>query len=401
MPLRTLQTLTWPRWLVLSLAWCLASLLAGCETLAPTAPMASHPQTLEAGVQRLGDDLVAQLHSNILERMRSRHVVLDPFIDASSGQQTTSGVRAGQRLVQRLAAKDSGLRIEPFDADGVRQADYLIAGTLTKGRQGQDYTLSATVTERRTALVIASSSVRIQAGDIDSTPTIFFADSPSLVSDRLTKGYIDTARAAKGTAADVPYLSSIGTAALINEATQAYEQERPADALIRYEEAARRPDGQQLRVFNGLYNSHLKLGHVQEAEQAFRQIVELGLATNNLAVRLLFNPGSTEFWRDPAVSAVYPNWLRQIALVTARGDYCLTVVGHTSRTGSEQINERLSLARARMVRELLLGSDRTLASRLDVSGMGWQANLIGSGTDDARDSLDRRVEFKVRSCTPR
>ena len=127
----------------------------------------------------------------------------------------------------------------------------------------------------------------------------------------------------------------------------------------------------------------------------------LGLSTNNLAVRLLFNPGSTEFWRDRAVSGIYPMWLRQIAGEATAGDYCMTVVGHTSKTGSEATNERLSQSRAKAVRDLLVAQDRKLAERLDVDGMGWRENLIGSGTDDARDSLDRRVEFKVRNCKGR
>jgi len=30
--------------------------------------------------------------------------------------------------------------------------------------------------------------------------------------------------------------------------------------------------------------------------------------------------------------------------------------------------------------------------------MGFRENIVGSGTDDLGDSLDRRVEFKVRAC---
>jgi hypothetical protein len=30
--------------------------------------------------------------------------------------------------------------------------------------------------------------------------------------------------------------------------------------------------------------------------------------------------------------------------------------------------------------------------------MGFRENLIGTGTDDARDALDRRVEFKITGC---
>ncbi|SDM21267.1 Tetratricopeptide repeat-containing protein [Oryzisolibacter propanilivorax] len=396
MPLTTASVLRRARHV---LGGCLLGVLAACISN-PPAPPAAAAGSLPVAVARLGDDLAGQLNTSILQRMRSRRVVLDPFIDAHSGQQTASAAHAAQLLTQRLAMQDGGLKIEPFDAQGVQHADYVIAGTLARpDGGGADYVLSATVTERRTALVIASSTARVAAAEIDAAPTAYFADSPSLVSDRLTQGYIQTARAPQGSAADGPYLASLDTAALINEATQAYDAGRHADALARYQAAAQRPDGQQLRVFNGLYNCHGKLGQTQQAEAAFAQIVALGLATDNLAVRLLFNPGTTEFWRERAVSAVYPAWLRQIARETVAGAYCLTVVGHTSRTGSETVNERLSQARARAVRELLLAHERALAGRIEVDGRGWRENIIGSGTDDTRDSLDRRVEFKVRHCS--
>ena len=38
------------------------------------------------------------------------------------------------------------------------------------------------------------------------------------------------------------------------------------------------------------------------------------------------------------------------------------------------------------------------AGRLQSTGMGFRENIVGSGTDDLGDSLDRRVEFKVRAC---
>lgn len=383
-----------------------AAALSGCVSNPPVLPQG--PQTLSLAVQRLADDLIEQTDPTVIERMVARKVVLDPFIEAQSGQQTASSRKAGELLVERLKARNSSLKLQAFDAAGVAQADYLIAGTLRKNQSGSGssgssssssaYTLHATLTERRTGLVIASAVSSVQAGEIDATPTPFYADSPSIVSDRLTQGHVKTSQAARGASADQRYLASISTGALIQQATMAYDEGRSSDALLRYQEVVQRPDGKQLRVFNGLYNSHTKLGHAAEAEGAFSQIVALGLATNNLAVRLLFNPGSTEFWRDRNVSTIYPMWLRRIATETNAGDYCMTVVGHTSKTGTEAVNERLSLSRARYVRDALLAQDRQLASRVEVAGVGWQENIIGSGTDDARDSVDRRVEFKVRTC---
>lgn len=375
-----------------------SAILMGCVSN-PPAPQGS--TTLEQASQRLSDDLLGQIHANVLERLISRKVVIDPFIDAQSGQRTKSSIQATEWVQQQLQARNSTLKIEAFDANGVQQADYLIAGTISKPHpSSSDFVINASVTDRRSGTVLASAVSRVQGSEIDSTPSTFYSDSPSLVTDRLTKGYITTSQTPQGSAADQAYLASISTAALINEAITAYEERRWEDALIRYQTVVQRNDGKQLRVFNGLYNSYLKLGKTREAEEAFEDIVTLGLSTNNLAVRLLFQPGSTDFWRDSAISGIYPMWLRKIAAVTYAGDYCITVVGHTSKTGSETVNERLSLARAHTVQELLLAHQRKLNGRVDTAGVGWKENIIGTGTDDIRDSLDRRVEFKIRSCKP-
>ncbi len=386
-----------PRLGLAAIALVAALLMSACQSN-PTAPP-SGPRTLPQAVQQLADELVAQTTPTMLERLKSRKLVLDPFIDAKSGQQTKTTQQVSELFAQNLRKRDGNLQLQNFSASGVEQADYLIAGTLQQeDATAKDYVLTSTITERRTGMVIARSVTRIRQQDIDSTPSAFYADSPSLVNDRLTQGYIKTSQTAVGSQADQAYLSSISTAAVINEADKAYESQRYSDALVRYQTAEQRPDGKQLRVFNGLYNTNIKLGKQQDAETAFSQIVALGLGTNNLSMRLLFNPGTTDFWKDTAVSGAYPMWLKLIAQETVQGEYCLNVVGHTSRTGTEAGNARLSQNRAKHVRDILVQNDRKLASRIDVDGVGWRDNIIGSGTDDVRDSLDRRVEFKVKSC---
>jgi len=74
------------------------------------------------------------------------------------------------------------------------------------------------------------------------------------------------------------------------------------------------------------------------------------------------------------------------------------VTGHTSRTGSEAVNERLSLQRATSVKAKLVGEAPPLSKKLRESGMGFRENIVGTGADDASDALDRRVEFKVVGC---
>jgi outer membrane protein OmpA-like peptidoglycan-associated protein len=132
------------------------------------------------------------------------------------------------------------------------------------------------------------------------------------------------------------------------------------------------------------------------AEEAFGKVAALGLATNNLNMKLLFRPGSTEFVAGRE-SAVYPMWIRQIARAVQTTKSCLSIVGHSSRTGTEAVNDRLSLQRAESVKRLLEAAAR-LPGQLTATGMGYRENIVGSGTDDAADAVDRRVEFKVVDC---
>ena len=233
---------------------------------------------------------------------------------------------------------------------------------------------------------------------LDVSPTRFYSESPSLVRDRTVDGYLRTTETAAGKPADALYLEQIPTAALLAEAANAYNAERWDDALRLYSSAVQRTDGQQLRTFNGLYLANSQLGKTSAAEDAFGKIAALGLATNNLAVKLFFRPGSVDFLTERNLSAPYPMWLRQIARAAQAGDLCLNVVGHTSKTGSEPLNERLSLARARSVVERMDKEAPGVARKSKTSGVGSRENLIGIGSDDLRDAPDRRVEFKVVSC---
>jgi outer membrane protein OmpA-like peptidoglycan-associated protein len=77
---------------------------------------------------------------------------------------------------------------------------------------------------------------------------------------------------------------------------------------------------------------------------------------------------------------------------------CLHLVGHASRTGTEQFNDKLSLQRAASIKQRLELESPALSPRMRSIGMGYRENLIGLGTDDMRDALDRRVEFRVSAC---
>ena len=98
----------------------------------------------------------------------------------------------------------------------------------------------------------------------------------------------------------------------------------------------------------------MQIGRTEAAEGAFGHIVALGLSTNSLSFKFLFKPGSTDFLQDPKISGPYAMWLRVLAKEMTASQQCVTVLGHSSHTGSEQVNERLSLSRASTLQRLSL-----------------------------------------------
>lgn len=363
-----------------------------CVKPRPEAP--ENPELSEA-VEFLSEDLSAQLGPR---PPGPSSLVIDPFLDRATGQQTGASQRLELALAEALVAAVPRLELVDFNAEGVEQSQLVLTGSLT-GSDPEVYRASVALTDIESGLVVAQSAVRFVEGGLDQAPTAFYDDSPSLTRDRSVEGYIRTSETPAGDLADPLYVEQLPTGALLAQALEAYNDGRWEDALAGYEAAVARPDGQQLRTFNGLYLTNVRLNRTGPAEEAFGRLVALGLATNNLAVKFLFQPGSTEFWRGPELSGMYPMWLRQIAGSVAETGACLEVLGHTSRSGSEELNDRLSLQRAEAIRRMLDEyADGGLAGQLSARGVGFRDNLIGTGADDASDAIDRRVEFSVRSC---
>ncbi|MBL8259062.1 MAG: OmpA family protein [Candidatus Competibacteraceae bacterium] len=333
-------------------------------------------------------------------------LVIDPLIDGVSGAQSVATRSMEARLVELVQEKYPQFAVQPFSAAAVAQSPIVLVGTFTgvnpEGKtEGarEAYRVCLALADLKSGKIIAKGTARARPEGVDITPTPHFQDSPAWVPDKATEGYIKTCQGTKaGDPISAAYADRILTAALISEAIDAYNNRQYPAALDLYQSALRSPGGEQLRVYNGLYLTSWKLGRRNEALEAFGKIVDHGLANQRLAVKFLFKPGSTEFWPDRQVSGPYPLWLKQIAQRTSAHQGCLEIVGHTSRTGPEPINERLSTLRAERVKTRLEAGAPALRARTIANGVGSKETLIGTGTDDARDALDRRVEFKVVQC---
>lgn len=376
-------------------------LAAGCVTQ-PTAAVNNNTLPFDEAIVVATDALVAQTQTlpaflaKVEAKVNKRPVVLDPTLDAGTGQQTAATQKLDRVATERMTSRFEQIEVLPFRAGNLAKAQYLLTGTLT--RQQQSYRIALALTDLKSGNVVAQSSAVARGDGVDMSPLPYYRDSPVLVKDKVIEGYVATSATPPGGKADPLYLERVATATVINEATTLYNAEKYQEALGQYRSALATPAGEQMRVLNGIYLSNVKLGRTAEAEQAFGRVVALGIAYQQLGVKFLFNPGTTDFWSDPKVSGAYGMWLRQIAKEGTTAKVCMDVVGHTSRTGSEPANDALSLRRANTIKQRLAAESAAFAERTKPVGMGFRQNIVGSGTDDAVDALDRRVEFRIVPC---
>jgi outer membrane protein OmpA-like peptidoglycan-associated protein len=296
--------------------------------------------------------------------------------------------------------------LRPISTAALSQSPLVLLGSFTGLGPGgrtigppDGYRIWLVLADLRSGKVIARGVSRALPDGVDTAPAPFERDAPLwLVDDAAPRAYLATCAGGVGDAVDPRYLDGVFASALVADGMAAYDGGRHRDALDLFGAALRAPGGEQLRAYNGLYLANWALGRRAEAEEAFGRGADFGLRHRRLAVKMVFRPGSTLFWPDPAVSGAYPVWLRQIAQRAAASPSCLRLIGHTSPTGSPAVNDRLSLARADYVRSLLAEDAPPVGPRTTTSGLGSRELVVGTGRDDASDLLDRRVEFAPIPC---
>jgi outer membrane protein OmpA-like peptidoglycan-associated protein len=369
----------------------------------PPAPALPPPSPFPEAVQIAANSLFSNAP---LASGGRQPVIIDPLIDGVSGMESAATRMMDDRLVDLIKTRYTTLDLQPFNAASVRKAPWVLIGTFTPiNAAGQAagakdaYRVCLALADLSTGKIVSKGFARALPDDVDVTPTRFYQDSPAWRSEKLTDGYVRTCQGTKaGDPINPVYLDGILASSQIAEGTAAYQSGRYAEALEFYRAALAMPQGRQMRALNGVYLSLMSLRQPAAAQKAFGDIVDDGLANRRLAVRFLFRPGSTGFAEDPGITSLYSMWMSTLAQRAGQSDGCLEVVGHTSKTGPEPLNERLSLLRAESVRRQLVADTPTLAKRSIATGMGSRQTLVGLGTDDRRDALDRRVEFNVTPC---
>lgn len=380
---------------------------AAAPAPAPAAPAAAPPPILPF------DEAVLSAANNLLGKAQLTppdgkfRLVIDPLIDGVTGAQSKATQAMGSRIVALIKERYPQYEVQPFTASNVQKNPLVLVGTFTgvnKDRKTEGareaYRICLALADLKTGKLVSKGLAFARTDGVDPTPLAHFKDAPTWSEDNTTTGYI---RTCQGTRAGDPihpmYVNRIVAASMISEAMDAYGAGKYREALNLYESVLRSPEGQQQRVFSGLYLTNWRLGRRDAAIKAFGQLVDQGLDAKRLGVKFVFRPGAATLSSESGPAATpYKLWLTELSSHAAKRQSCMEVVGHTSPTGPEPVNERLSQLRAEHVRGQLELASPPLRKRLIANGMGSRETLVGNGRDDASDALDRRVEFKVIPC---
>ena len=372
---------------------------------AQTEFIAPAPIRFEDAVTRAGRQLFRDAQATL--GTEPRLLVVDPLIVANTGGQTFSTEKMGENL-EALAKKDfRSYAVTPLTRNTLATKPLLLIGTLTPvniersiDTQPDAFRVWLTLIDLRTGKVVAKALDRATMDSVNPEPLPFYRDSPTWHKDKTIMGYINSCQlnTKVGDPADADYLARLPAAAVINEATLAYDDGKVPVANRLYREAQPIADPGDLRVLNGIYITSWQLGQKEQAREAFGKSVTSGLELKRLPVKLLFQPGGTGFNAAGDLPQQYKIWISTLAAEAGKADACVRVVGHTSRSGNARANEALSRRRAEVVQKMLERDNRSLASKLTASGVGSKEALVGIGSDDQRDAIDRRVEFRVVDC---
>src|SRR5262245_262043 len=147
-------------------------------------------------VQVATDALVGQLLKmpSFLASVDKHGVVIDPMLDATSGQQTAATGVLERQVADRLRIHPR-LELLPFQIPRLSEAQYLLTGTMrrvaaTAPGSRDAFQITLALTSMKTGTVVARASSLARDEGLDTTPTAYYRDSPILLKDQVVDAYI-------------------------------------------------------------------------------------------------------------------------------------------------------------------------------------------------------------------
>lgn len=368
--------------------------LVACAT-PPVERTNRYPLPLPAAVDFLAESLypMAQRHWGLAEEAAPL-VLLDPFYAPDTGEVLRISKRIERLLI---AAADADIRVRRMTPQNLREADYVLNGRIMQNAYKVPETPEAAPYWRlRTLLVdltdgtvVGRADAWVADPDLDVRPIPLHADSPVFFNHLPRKPR-----------SGPEYVNGLHAAALLAEAETRYGKGDFTGALKRLRRIVAADTGPLMKAWSGMYSAHRQLGQTEAMVRAFDQLIAVSVERySQLTIKFLFQVNSTEFWPDPELRRQYTLWLERLGrYFQDHPEVCLLIEGHCSRTGPETFNARLSLERALQIQRLLKPYFPEVTDRSRAVGRGFSETILGIGTDDARDLIDRRVAFEIIDC---
>jgi len=391
------------KYILLSLG-CL--LIASCSTLLKPSDPIQHPLSFNEAISTLTDNLLLQVKADLSlsGQKDATHVMLIPFTNADSHEVPEASRKIEELIIEEGRRNFKVFQLTRLTSKNISHADYIINGTIQPDTYVSKDTVMAQKHYRvygevmRTAdkKIIGKSNLWLYDISLNNKPMAIYRESPLYLNRRRLTKPEKTERQAR---MEGLLGISLQTMAVLTEGRTAYENGDYETAAELFSLATERKDGQDLDTYAGLYLANYKLGRFKEAEKAFAKVVSISVEKYRfLTVKYLFDVDSLEYLQDKNLKERYDVWIRNIGKYFHNTSYCLEIVGHASRSGSKAYNDRLSLERAKSIQKQLYKSFPEVFQRSEVVGKGFSNNIVGTGTDDERDALDRRVELFIVDC---
>jgi len=365
----------------------------------------------EEGIKALAADLGHQLEKSsignllnkviidpVTQRKQLKKIVIDPFIDMESGYPVKANARIAEVMAEEIKTRFQITgQMEPENLD---VSEYVLNGmvTLEQKQEGQRkiYRVMSTVWEKSSGKVLASASVRVN--HFDTTPKDIYKDSPVFMKGKNYEQLSSSVKKQPQETVEKGYHDTLAVKSMTVKGDALYEEKQYKKSMSYYAQAGRVQSGLQLEVLNGQFTNLVKQSQWEDAERVYAKLIRTSIAeTNEISSKITFAPNSTSPLEGKA--RLYKIYMKEIAKLVADVPAChITIIGHSSRTGTKAYNDQLSLQRSLWIKKQMVMYAPQIGNRLEAVGRGFSENIVGTGADDLTDEIDRRVEFKFQNC---
>lgn len=225
-----------------------------------------------------------------------------------------------------------------------------------------------------------------------------YQTSPMYLKEKHFDGLVILAASLIDTLTNKKYYESLDTKSLIEEAEKLSENKDYEQSLLLFYLASERKDSPLKVTFLELYKNARNLNHQVAASDAFQRLLAQNvIETKKLTFKFLFTPQTSVFTDDKELRKEYSFWLHEIVKYFKHNKRCFQIIGHTGK-GETNNPKQLSLQRAKKIQLMMKLNFPMIMERSTLITKGDEENIIGIGTNNMMDILDRRVELNIINC---